>query len=220
MIFTVSVWLLCSIPSARKEKNLQRQEAFKDFHHFLLYPCIHESRANYRFLLLLLLLLFLLLLPNYTDCYHCFFFLSSFSPMMPRKGNGERERKTEQRTFPTNNALLISFLLSSDAEIFINNHRLNMQIGAKRAKKNHVCNVYMFRLNFLFACHRCWLGCCSISGCYSLLFFVALPANKKKIGFLFSFFLANGVLLGESSVRFLSLRSYHLQGGQKYVKIQ
>ncbi len=35
---------------------------------------------------------------------------------------------------PTNNALLINFLLSSDEEIFVNKHRLGMQIGAKLAK--------------------------------------------------------------------------------------
>ncbi len=60
-------------------------------------------------------------------------------------------------TNPTNNALLINFLLSSDAEIFVSKHRLSIQIGAKRAKKR-VCNVYVFRLGFHFAHHCWWLG--------------------------------------------------------------
>ncbi len=50
---------------------------------------------------------------------------------------------------PTNNALLTNFLLSSDAGIFAANHRLSMQIGAKRAKKR-VRDVYVFRLSFHF----------------------------------------------------------------------
>ena len=40
-----------------------------------------------------------------------------------------------ERFDPTNNTLLIKFLLSSDAEIFVNNHRLSMQIVSKHAKK-------------------------------------------------------------------------------------
>ena len=38
------------------------------------------------------------------------------------------------RACPTNNALLINFRLGSDAEIFVYNHRLSMQTGAKHAK--------------------------------------------------------------------------------------
>ncbi len=44
---------------------------------------------------------------------------------------------------PTNNALLlINFRLSSDAEIFANEHRLSTQIGAKRAKNVHAMCIY------------------------------------------------------------------------------
>ncbi len=39
--------------------------------------------------------------------------------------------------YPTNKALLIDFLLSSDAEIFVTKHRLSIQIGAQTCK-----NVY------------------------------------------------------------------------------
>ncbi len=35
---------------------------------------------------------------------------------------------------PTNNALSTSFLLSSDAESFVNKHRLSLQIGACKKK--------------------------------------------------------------------------------------
>ena len=58
---------------------------------------------------------------------------------------------------PTNKALLINFLLSSDAEIFVDKRRLSMQIDAK-ACKNVACNVCVFRLSSRLACHRCWLG--------------------------------------------------------------
>ncbi len=40
---------------------------------------------------------------------------------------------------------------------FVNKHRLIIQIGAKRATTG-VCNVYVFRLSFHFACHHWWLG--------------------------------------------------------------
>ncbi len=36
--------------------------------------------------------------------------------------------------YPTNSALLVNFRLSSDAEIFVNKHRLSMQVGAERAR--------------------------------------------------------------------------------------
>ena len=59
--------------------------------------------------------------------------------------------------YPTNNALLISFRVSSDAEIFVNKHRLSMQIIAPNVQKR-ACNVYIFRLSFHLAYHRWWLG--------------------------------------------------------------
>ncbi len=40
---------------------------------------------------------------------------------------------------------------------FVDEHRLSIQIGAKRAEKR-VCNVYVFQLSFHFAYHRWWLG--------------------------------------------------------------
>ena len=58
--------------------------------------------------------------------------------------------------FPTNNALLICFLLSSDAEI------LSISTdGAHKPAPNvqkRVCIVYISRLSFHFAYHCWWLG--------------------------------------------------------------
>ncbi len=49
-------------------------------------------------------------------------------------------RQVKKNNFcPTNNATLTNFLLSSDAEIFVNKHRPSMQIGAKRAKTCMQC---------------------------------------------------------------------------------
>ncbi len=59
--------------------------------------------------------------------------------------------------YPTNNAPLTNFLLSSDAEIFVDKHRPSMQIGDKRGKNVRATCTH-FRLSFHFACHRCWLG--------------------------------------------------------------
>ena len=64
--------------------------------------------------------------------------------------------------YPTNNAILIKFRPSSTAEIFVNKHRLSVQIGAKIGAKKRVCNLYVltttFQLSFHFARHRWWLG--------------------------------------------------------------
>ena len=49
---------------------------------------------------------------------------------------------TSRAAQPTTNALLINFLLSSDAENLFNKHRLSMQIGAKRAKDVHAMSMY------------------------------------------------------------------------------
>ena len=46
--------------------------------------------------------------------------------------------------FPTNNAMLINFLLTSDAEVFVAKHRLSIQIVAKRAK-----NVYATSIRYI-----------------------------------------------------------------------
>ena len=64
------------------------------------------------------------------------------------------------RTYPTDNRLLINFRLSSSAEIL-----LTSTDGACKSAPNgrkRVCNVYIFRLSFHFACHRWWLGSCHI----------------------------------------------------------
>ena len=52
---------------------------------------------------------------------------------------------------------LMKFRLSSEAEIFVDSHRLSMQLGAKRVQKR-VCNVRIFQPSFHFAYHRCWSG--------------------------------------------------------------
>ncbi len=52
----------------------------------------------------------------------------------------EEERENKNCTWlmhtpcPTNKTLLINFLLSSDAEIFVNKHRLSIRIGVERAE--------------------------------------------------------------------------------------
>ena len=47
---------------------------------------------------------------------------------------GRLERREGGEGDPTNNALLVNCRLSSDEETFVNNRRLSIQIGAKRAK--------------------------------------------------------------------------------------
>ncbi len=58
-------------------------------------------------------------------------------------GLGGRDWKKRKKEIyfspvPTNNALLINFLPSSDAEILFNNHRPSIRVGAKTCK-----NVYV-----------------------------------------------------------------------------
>ena len=54
--------------------------------------------------------------------------------------------------FPTSNALLISFCLSSDAENFVTNHRPSMRIGAGCAKNVHCATcTYSNRASILHA---------------------------------------------------------------------
>ncbi len=50
-----------------------------------------------------------------------------------------QRKKQVQSAYPTNNALLINFRLSSDAEILLNSHRLSLQTGAKRVKTCTQC---------------------------------------------------------------------------------
>ncbi len=68
----------------------------------------------------------------------------------------QKFRNTESDTNPTNNALLINFLLSSDAEILL----LSTDWAYKSAQnvQRRVCNVYILLLSFHFAYHRWWLG--------------------------------------------------------------
>ncbi len=58
---------------------------------------------------------------------------------------------------PTGNALLINFLLSSDADVLISNRRPSMQIGAQTCK-NACAMCITFRVIFHFACQHWWLG--------------------------------------------------------------
>ena len=52
--------------------------------------------------------------------------------------------KNPVRACPANNdALLINFRLSSDAENFVNKHRLSMQTGAKTCKKTCMQRVHI-----------------------------------------------------------------------------
>ena len=59
---------------------------------------------------------------------------------------------------PTNNALLINFLLSSDAEIFVTKHRLSIQIGAKHAKNVHATCTCSVGASILHATVAGWDG--------------------------------------------------------------
>ncbi len=68
----------------------------------------------------------LLLLPPEYNKYAVMAGYKTLSPSGPGDGH---------TVCPTNNALLINFRLSSDAEIFGNEPRLSVQIGTKRAKK-------------------------------------------------------------------------------------
>ena len=52
-----------------------------------------------------------------------------------RYGTDSPSQPAQQQPCPTNNALSINFLLSSDAEIFVTNHRLGIQVGTKTCKK-------------------------------------------------------------------------------------
>ena len=75
-------------------------------------------------------------------------------------GNKEKaDGDTYREAHPTNNALLINFRLSSNAEIFVNKHRLSKQIDAKRAKKTCMQRVRIpTELLFLHATVGGWAG--------------------------------------------------------------
>ncbi len=68
-----------------------------------------------------------------------------------------RKKKSYICSFPTNNALLINFLLSSDAEIFVTNHRLSTHVGAQTCENVHAtctCSDWAS----IFACHQLVVG--------------------------------------------------------------
>ncbi len=93
--------------------------------------------------------------------------------------------RTVLSAFPTNNALLTNFRPSSDAEIFVKNHRLSIKIGGQTCK-----NVYA--LSFHFACHHWWLGSPSCISFSSL--FPALARQKED-------FFATALLFSSSTLR-------------------
>ena len=59
--------------------------------------------------------------------------------------------------FPTNNTLSINFRLSSDAEIFVNKHRLSMQIGAPKYKNVYATCIYSHRASTLHTTFGGWV---------------------------------------------------------------
>ncbi len=63
---------------------------------------------------------------------------------------------TDFSVYPTNNALLIKFRLSFDAEILLISIDSAYKLVLNVQKR--VCNVYMFQLSFQFAYHHWWLG--------------------------------------------------------------
>ena len=59
------------------------------------------------------------------------------------------------QTYPSNNALLINFRLSFDAEILLLS--TDWAYNSVPNVQKCVCTVYVFRLSFHFACHPWWL---------------------------------------------------------------
>ncbi len=53
-------------------------------------------------------------------------------------------------TRPTDNTILVSFLLSSNAKKIVTKHRPGIKIDAKTCKIKRACDVYVFRLSFHF----------------------------------------------------------------------
>ncbi len=89
------------------------------------------------------------------------------------QGDFFRKKKLNLRPVPTDDALLINFLLGSDAEIFVNKHRLSMRIGAQTCKNVHAMCAYSDWAS-IFARHHWWLGAgtnCSTHKIHVLWFF-------------------------------------------------
>ncbi len=59
---------------------------------------------------------------------------------------------------PTSNTLLINFRLSSDAEIFVNEHRLSRQVGAKTCKNMYATCTCSDGASILHATVAGWVG--------------------------------------------------------------
>ncbi len=67
-------------------------------------------------------------------------------------------------SFPTNNAILVNFRLSSDADFFVvDKHRPTWLTSGRRTCKIRVSNVWVSQLSFHFAYRRCWLGTRGVS---------------------------------------------------------
>ena len=63
-----------------------------------------------------------------------FYFLLFPPPLSPCFQISLSRHGKQKRSNPTNNALLINFFPSSDAEIFVDKHRLSMPIGTQTCK--------------------------------------------------------------------------------------
>ncbi len=81
-----------------------------------------------------------------------FLSLSLFFRTLRHRNIVDPERKN-----PTNNALSINFPTELRRKIFVNKAPTEHANRAPNEQKR-VCNVYIFRLSFHFACHRWWLG--------------------------------------------------------------
>ncbi len=66
-------------------------------------------------------------------------------------------RTTTTTTGPTNNALLINFRLSSDAQIFVAKRQLSIQIGAKTCKNMCATRTYSDRAPILHTTVGSWV---------------------------------------------------------------
>ena len=83
---------------------------------------------------------------RWSTLFYFFFFLKNKTIRKLFRNSTHIQRKLSylwRSAHPANNALLINFLLSSDAEFFVDNHRLSMRIGAKHAKKTCMQRVHI-----------------------------------------------------------------------------
>ncbi len=73
-------------------------------------------------------------------------------PELPMKEMWERVQ------CPTDNAALVDFLLSSDADVFVVAHRLSVRVGRAKTCKGVCAACACSNRASIFACRRCWLG--------------------------------------------------------------